>query len=164
LPSAGTPLPDLPAEPAQPAEEEKFEPPVSTLPPLGQKTPLPPLPTSFDSSNDDDEEDPDADIDEIGKDFPEPSVKPRKPVSVSSGDSDLSSIKQDALDELRPLVDKLDLPAQEKFDTLLLLIRSNDDKSLITQAYEAAEAIEDETARAAALLDVVKEIDYFEAA
>lgn len=81
---------------------------------------------------------------------------------ASQGSSDLASIKQKTLNELRPLVAKLDLPAEEKFDTLLLLIRSTDDKSLISQAYEAAEKITDETRRASALLDVVKEIDYFE--
>jgi hypothetical protein len=126
------------------------------LPPLGQKTPLPPLPGEAD------EPDPDADIDEIAADFPEPSAKSRRPITPSGPTSDLSSIKQEALDQLRPLVDELDLPAQEKFDTLLLLIRSNDDDSLIPQAYEAAGQIEDETRRASALLDVVKEIDFFQ--
>ena len=76
-------------------------------------------------------------------------------------DSDLDSIKKSALEELRPLVDKLNLPAEEKFDTLLLIIRSTDDKSLVSQAYEAARAIEDESKRAESLLDIIKEIDYF---
>lgn len=74
---------------------------------------------------------------------------------------ELESLKKDALEELRPLVDKLDLPAQEKFDTLLLIIRSTDDQSLLTAAHTAAKAIEDETKRAQALLDVIKEIDFF---
>ena len=74
---------------------------------------------------------------------------------------ELDSIKKTALEELRPLVDKLDLPADEKFDTLLLLIRSTDDKTLVAAAHEAARAIPDETKRAQALLDVIKEIDYF---
>jgi hypothetical protein len=158
LPTAGTPLPPLPSDPTPPpaSTPEQFEPPASTLPPLGHKTPLPPLPNEFD-------DDPDSDIDEIAADFPEPSVKVRKPILPKTRDNtDLSSIKQEALDKLRPLVDELDLPAQEKFDTLLLLIRSNDDKTLIPQAYQAAADIADETARAAALLDIVKEIDYFE--
>lgn len=91
---------------------------------------------------------------------PDPVIPPLPPVEpVVSGD--LESIKQDALQELRPLVDKLDLPAEEKFNTLLLIIRSTDDKSLVAQAHEAAKAIEDESKRAEALLDVIKEIDYF---
>jgi hypothetical protein len=76
-------------------------------------------------------------------------------------DPALESIKKDALSQLRPLVDKLDLPADEKFDTLLLIIRSTDDKTLVQSAYDAAKNIADESKRAEALLDVVKEIDYF---
>lgn len=86
---------------------------------------------------------------------------PEPTVSAPSASPELDSIKKSALEELRPLVDKLDLPADEKFDTLLLIIRSTDDKSLVTAAHEAARAITDETKRAQALLDVIKEIDYF---
>lgn len=74
---------------------------------------------------------------------------------------ELDSLKKDAVAELRPLVDKLDLPAAEKFDTLLLIIRSTDDQSLLPGAHEAAKSIEDDSKRAQALLDVIKEIDYF---
>lgn len=90
-----------------------------------------------------------------------PVVQPSTPTLASLGASDLDSIKKTALEELRPLVNKLDLPADEKFDTLLLLIRSTDDKSLVSAAHEAARGITDETKRAQALLDVIKEIDYF---
>ncbi|MDB5177231.1 MAG: hypothetical protein JWN75_899 [Candidatus Saccharibacteria bacterium] len=72
----------------------------------------------------------------------------------------LEAIKKDALVELRPLVDKLNVTPEEKFDTYLLLIRSTDDQDLIAPAHEAAKAIEDETKRAEALLDIIKEIDY----
>lgn len=74
--------------------------------------------------------------------------------------SDLDKIKKDALGQLRPLIDKVDLPAEEKFDTYLMLIRSTDDSSLIAPAHLAAQGIVDETRRAEALLDVIKEIDY----
>lgn len=73
---------------------------------------------------------------------------------------ELDDIKKDALVELRPLVDKLSLAPDEKFDTYLLLLRSTDDKALIAPAHEAAKAITDETRRAQALLDIIKEIDY----
>lgn len=72
----------------------------------------------------------------------------------------LDSIKNEALNELRPLVDKLGVAPEEKFDTYLLLIRSSDDMSLIAPAHEAAKAIPDESRRAQALLDIIKEIDY----
>jgi hypothetical protein len=58
------------------------------------------------------------------------------------------------------LIDKVDLPAEEKFDTYLMLIRSTDDKALIAPAHAAALAITDEKRKAQALLDIIKEIDY----
>lgn len=100
---------------------------------------------------------------------PEPTVAPTPTITPSSVASDhhtavddgpLAAIKQDAIVELRPLVDKLNVSAEEKFDTYLLLIRSTDDTELIGPAHEAAKAIEDETRRAEALLDIIKEIDY----
>lgn len=78
----------------------------------------------------------------------------------AGGSSDLDAIKQQALGELRPLVDKLDVSPEEKFDTYLLLLRSTDDKDLIAPAHEAAKAITDEARRAQALLDIIKEIDF----
>ena len=74
--------------------------------------------------------------------------------------NDLDGIKKDALIELRPLIDKLDILPEEKFDIYLLLLRSTDDKTLIAPAHETARSISDESRRAQALLDVIKEIDF----
>jgi hypothetical protein len=91
-----------------------------------------------------------------------PSTDVSTPVSPAAHkDGGLSELKKSALEELRPLVTKLNLPPDEKFDTLLLIIRSTDDKSLLAPAHEAAKLIVDETRRAQALLDIIKEIDYF---
>lgn len=79
---------------------------------------------------------------------------------VASGNDDLSSVKSEAINELRPLVDKLNVPAEEKFDTYLLLLRSTDDRSLVEPAHEVAKQITDEARRAQALLDIIKEIDF----
>jgi hypothetical protein len=87
--------------------------------------------------------------------MPDPMAVPQ---SVPS--SGLDSIKQTALQELRPLIDRVDLPADEKFDTYLMLIRSTDDTSLIEPAHAAAQAITDEKKKAEALLDIIKEIDF----
>jgi hypothetical protein len=87
---------------------------------------------------------------------PEPVVAP----VMSSATDDLSGIKLEAINELRPLVDKLDVSPEEKFDIYLLLLRSTDDKELIAPAHEAAKLIADESRRAQALLDVIKEIDF----
>ena len=73
---------------------------------------------------------------------------------------ELDGVKSQAISELRPLVDKLTLPPEEKFDTYLLLLRSTDDKALIAPAHDAAKAITDESRRAQALLDIIKEIDF----
>ncbi len=89
---------------------------------------------------------------------PTPPPAPVAPSPVADGG--LEAVKQQALGELRPLVDKLNVDADEKFDIYLLLLRSTDDKDLIAPAHEAAMAITDESKRAQALLDVIKEIDF----
>ncbi len=100
--------------------------------------------------------------------MPDPIAEPIIPVIpepiVSVATDPLDDIKKEALNELRPLVDKLDVSPEEKFDTYLLLIRSTDDKALIPSAYTSARAIADEARRAQALLDVIKEIDYLSGA
>ena len=96
--------------------------------------------------------------------IPEEPVAPTALPTVAPVTSELDSIKQDALTELRPLVDKLDVSPEEKFDTSLLLLRSTDDQTLIGPAFAAARTITDEARRAQALLDIIKEIDYLSGA
>lgn len=92
---------------------------------------------------------------------PEPTIPtPPATIPLPAENSDLESIKKDALSELQPLVDKLNVAPEEKFDTYLLLLRSTDDQALIAPAHEAARNITDEARRAQALLDIIKEIDY----
>ena len=81
-------------------------------------------------------------------------------MNESNGNS-LDDLRQKALRDLRPIVDKVELNDEESFDVLLLLIRETDDESLLPRAYEAARQIHDEARRAQALLDVIKETDYF---
>jgi hypothetical protein len=90
---------------------------------------------------------------------PEPAPSPAQEAVAEMG-IDLNDIKKDAITELRPLVDKLDLNPEEKFDIYLLILRSTDDKTLIAPAHAAARNIVDEARRAQALLDIIKEIDY----
>ena len=89
-----------------------------------------------------------------------PAPEPLTAPTVQTASGDLETIKNSALQELRPLVDKLDVSPEEKFDTYLLLLRSTDDQALIAPAHEAAKNITDEARRAQALLDIIKEIDY----
>jgi hypothetical protein len=74
---------------------------------------------------------------------------------------DLAALKIQALDELYPLIDKLDLAPEEKFRTLMMMIQASDNQELVKAAYEAAHSIQDEKAKAQALLDIVNEINYF---
>lgn len=89
--------------------------------------------------------------------MPTPSAAP---AAVSPAVTGLDDIKNSALQELRPLIDRVDLPAEEKFDTYLMLIRSTDDATLIAPAHAVAQNITDEKRKAEALLDIIKEIDY----
>lgn len=92
-----------------------------------------------------------------------PTLTIEPPASPKHVRGELDDLKKATLEELRPLVTKLNLPPEEKFDTLLLIIRSTDDTSLLDPAHETAKLIPDEARRAQALLDIIKEIDYFSA-
>jgi len=131
---------------------ETEETPESTPEPIVPSTPMPaapPMPVA------DDDVTPAPTMAEL-----ETSLTPPTPMPSHPSDSGLDSIKQQALGELRPLVDKLDVSAEEKFDTYLLLLRSTDDKELVAPAHNAAKSISDEARRAQALLDIIKEIDF----
>jgi hypothetical protein len=91
---------------------------------------------------------------------PMPAPNPSSPVD-NSADSGLLSIKQDALQQLKPLVGKLEQSPEEKFRTTMMMIQASDDKSLLNEAYQQAQQIPDEKVKAQALLDVVNEINYF---
>lgn len=87
---------------------------------------------------------------------PEPSsVIPNAPAG------DLLDIKQQALQQLSPLVGHLDQTPEEKFHTTMMMIQASDNQDLVKDAYEAAKSISDEKTRAQALLDIINEINYF---
>jgi hypothetical protein len=81
--------------------------------------------------------------------------------ATASGSDDLISIKQQALQQLSPLVGHLNQTPEERFKTTMMMIQASDDQSLIQTAYDAAKEIPDEKTKAQALLDVVNEINYF---
>lgn len=100
-------------------------------------------------------------------DMPTPDFSDDSTTTSSTGSGsddssdDLINIKQSALQELTPLVDQLDQTPEERFRTTMMMIQAADNKALIKTAYEAAQQITDEKAKAQALLDVVNEINYF---
>lgn len=83
------------------------------------------------------------------------------PVAPAPATDPLNATLNNAINDLRPLVDKLTIPVEEKFDTYLLLIRSTNDSSLVEPAYQIAKQISDDTKRANALLTIIKEVNYF---
>jgi hypothetical protein len=80
---------------------------------------------------------------------------------VDLSNDELIDIKQKALGQLNPLMEHLDQTPEEKFRTTMMMIQASDDQKLVPIAYEAAQSIKDEKARAQALLDIVNEINYF---
>ena len=95
---------------------------------------------------------PEAPVSEV----PEP-VIPQPHLATGS----LDDIKQKAIGDLSPLLQHLDQTPEDKFRTTMMMIQATDDKSLVSAAYEAANAIPDEKAKAQALLDVINEVNYF---
>jgi len=89
-----------------------------------------------------------------------PSVE--EPVVADRADAkgEFEDIKLKALIELKPLIDEVDLPPEQKFHTILEILSATNDKDLIPKLYESAEKIEDKHERAQALIDVVSEIQY----
>jgi hypothetical protein len=92
--------------------------------------------------------------------MPDESTKSGTPATTGGGD-DLLVLKQQALQQLTPLIGHLDQTPEEKFRTTMMMIQAADNQALLKDAYAAAQAIPDEKVRAQALLDVVNEINYF---
>ena len=80
----------------------------------------------------------------------------------TTGDAALDAVKTNALQDLKPLVDKLDVTAEEKFVIYQLIFKTADDPSVVEPAYNVAKQITDETKRANALLEVIKEVNSIE--
>lgn len=87
-----------------------------------------------------------------------PAAAEVKPASSATG-GDLAKVRESALQELVPLMDKVDITSQEKFDIYAEVIESTKDKSIVEKAFEAARAIEDEKGKAESLLKLVQMID-----
>lgn len=75
--------------------------------------------------------------------------------------NDLLDLKHAALTELSPIIDMLNAKPEDKFRTLIELIQSTDNQSLLPSALVIAKTIEDKQVRAQALLTIVNEANYF---
>jgi hypothetical protein len=82
--------------------------------------------------------------------------------TVSPVDTEqLAGMKQQALEHLEPLVGHLDQSPEEAFKTTMMMIQANDNHTLLEKALDEAKKIEDDKARANAMLDIINEINYF---
>lgn len=94
--------------------------------------------------------------------YPQGTPPPSNPEpAATSADPELIDIRDHALEELEPLLDTLDLPPEDKFRLIMMILQHKDDESLVKKAYEAAHAIEDDDVRGRALYDIVNEVNYF---
>lgn len=86
--------------------------------------------------------------------------EPMVPIANNSyGDPDLGALKTKALTDLRPLLDKVDLPPEAKFMIYREIFEATNDKAVIEPAYETVKMMEDEKEKAESLLSVVEMID-----
>ncbi len=148
--------PTVPTEPVVPAPEPAAEATpgagVAEATPVNAETVSAPVgETPVDDTPAQEDEDP-TPATPVGPDLPN--------LSGSDGDDDLMGVKQAALEQLSPLVDHLDLPPEQKFDTYMEILRASDDRALVQPAFDEAQKIEDEDKKAQALLDVVNEVNY----
>ena len=147
-----SPFMDSPTEPTSPA------PPPDAMPsPMPTQSVSPSQPVEPPATTEMSSPDPSPNLNPI----PSPSPASDPSPSTAQNQDQLVSLKSQALSSLAPLVNHLDQSPEEKFKTTMMLIQASDDSSLVKDAYEAANEITDEKARAQALLDVVNEINYF---
>lgn len=138
---------------SQQADPSPVSPPATPIAPTESSEPTPsPL---GDSS------DPLSNVDDSQPSAPDLPTDNDSSSSSDASGSDLLAIKQAALQQLSPLVSKLDQVPEEKFHTTMMMIQASDDQSLIQEAFDAAKQITDDKARAQALLDTINEINYF---
>ncbi len=136
---------------------------------FGSKSGAPEIPDSSDSSSGSPISEPETPSTPI----PELSSAPSLSTPTADDDSssttdenhepsdDLTDLKKQALEQLSPLVSHLEQTPEEKFRTTMMMIQASDDRALIRSAFETAQKITDDKARAQALLDVINEINYF---
>lgn len=89
---------------------------------------------------------------------PEPELTPEPNIDQSNS-LNMRGIKEAALRDLVPLIDRLDMNASQRFNLYRDIFEDLKDYTVLGSAYEAAKSIEDETKRAEALLYLVEAID-----
>lgn len=75
------------------------------------------------------------------------------------GSSDISKVKEAALKELFPIMDRVEVEPEKRFLLYQEMLTSMRDKAVIAPAYEAARQIRDDKVRADSLLYLINSID-----
>lgn len=78
---------------------------------------------------------------------------------MSYGGSDISKVKEAALKELFPIMDRIEVEPEKRFLLYQEMLTSMRDKAVIAPAYEAARQIRDDKVRADSLLYLINSID-----
>ncbi|MDO4752873.1 MAG: hypothetical protein Q4A36_01380 [Candidatus Saccharibacteria bacterium] len=151
------------ATPATPAPTEPFPSVTPTAPkPISRPAPRPaPMPAPAPMPEPVKPAEPVSAPEEIINPTPiESDNEPKTPfVENGNHDLDIDQVKEAALRELAPILDKIDVPAEQKFDIYKDVISNYHDSSVIEPAYRAASEIKDERERAEALLYIISSID-----
>ena len=90
---------------------------------------------------------------------PEPEPIPEPAPEAVPHSLSTSEIKKGALRDLVPLLGKIDMDTDQKFDTYKDIFENLKDYTVLDPAYQTAREIPDETKRAEALLYLVESID-----
>ncbi len=121
---------------------------VPMPPEMPAEMPMPPVPPMPEPVN------------EAVVDTPAPAPTYNQPASgVTTQSLTTGEVKKAALRDLLPLLNKLNMDSVEKFDLYRDIFEDLKDYTILDPAYHAAREISDETARANALLYLVKAID-----
>ena len=75
------------------------------------------------------------------------------------GGAETASVKEAALKELFPIMDRIEVSPEKRFELYREIMEAMKDKVVVKPAYEAAKAIKNDKARADALLYVIEQIE-----
>ena len=141
---APAPEPIAPFEPIDIPELNVPAPEPATMPPMPQSAPEPVAPAPV--------------IPEPAPVVPEPAPTPVQSMFNSSS-LNTRQVKEAALRDLIPLLDRLNMTPSQKFNICRNIFEDLRDYTVLEQAYRAATEITNETERAEALLYLVESID-----
>lgn len=97
--------------------------------------------------------------------MPKPQSRPAMSNSMPMGGyaprvgGDVSKVKEAALKELFPLMNRVEVEPEKRFELFREMLETMRDKAVISPAYEAARQIRDDTVRANALLYLINTIE-----